>query len=235
MPQRSRSQAGRQPRKTPKAQQYEPVHFSDAVVSELHSTSRPGKAELLVQVFAHAAAAFAAEDYREAIRLGDQAKHMALRSQSIRELLGLAHYRAGNWREASKELAAFRRISGSIDQNPVLADCYRALGRPDKALELCDEVDVQTAPPPVYYEGAIVAAGALGDQGHLDEAIARLEGLDVRPTTAQEHHVRAWYALADLLERRGRFTLAREWFEAAAAAAPELTDAAERAVRVGDG
>jgi len=68
--------------------------------------------------------------------------------------------------------------------------------------------------------------------GRIDDAIARLERLELRPEAAEEHHLRAWYVLADLLARRGRYTQAREWFEAVAAVDPELTDAPERAARL---
>ena len=207
----------------------DPVHLSDEIVRELQTTARPGKGDILVKVFADAASAFAAEDYAEAIRLGEQAKHIALRSIVVRELLGLAYYRSGRWKEAARELAAFRRISGSTEQNPVLADCYRAMGKPDRALELCDEIDPRRVDPSVLYEGEIVAAGALRDMGRIDDAIRRLESLQLNPEVAQEHHLRAWYALADFLERKGRFTQAREWFEAVAAADPEITDAGDRA------
>jgi hypothetical protein len=207
----------------------EPAHLSDDVTKELRATARPGKGDLLVKVFADAAGAFLDEDYPEAIRLGEQAKHMALRAAIPRELLGLAYYRAGRWQEAARELSAFRRLSGTAEQNAVLADCYRALGKPERALELCNEVTPANVAPEVYYEATIVAAGALADAGRLDEAIARLETLELQPENAEEHHLRAWYALADLLERRGRFTQAREWFEAVAAADPDLTDAPQRA------
>jgi tetratricopeptide (TPR) repeat protein len=160
---------------------------------------------------------------------------MALRAASVRELLGLAYYRAARWQEAARELAAFRRISGSTEQNPVLADCYRAVGKPDRAVELCDEIDRRAVEPAVYYEGQIVAAGALADAGRIDEAIVRLERIELRPEVAEQHHLRAWYVLGDLLERRGRFTQAREWFEAVASADPELTDAPERAERLRSG
>jgi hypothetical protein len=82
------------------------------------------------------------------------------------------------------------------------------------------------------YEGAIVAAGALADMDRLDEAIARMEQLGLNPAIAEAHHLRAWYALGDLLERRGRFTQAREFFVAVAAADADLTDAPERAARL---
>lgn len=208
------------------------LHLSDAIVRELQATARPGKAEILVKVFGEAAGAFAAEDYATAVKLGEQSKHMALRAGSVRELLGLAYYRTGRWQVAARELSAFRRIAGTTEQNPVIADCYRALGKPEKALELCDEIERGRVDPGVFYEGQIVAAGALADLGRLDAAIARLETLDLHPEVAAVHHIRAWYVLADLLERRGRFTQALEWFDAVTAADAEMTDAPERAQRL---
>ncbi|MDQ3661806.1 MAG: tetratricopeptide repeat protein [Actinomycetota bacterium] len=229
----------RRPRRPPRARapartpshkpKHEPVHLSADIVEELHATARPGKAEILVQTFSEAAGAFAASDFEEATRLGEQAKHLALRSVAARELLGLTHYRAGRYQEAALELAAFRRLSGSQEQNPVLADCHRALGRPQHSLEVCDEIVRPAVSEAVFYEGAIVAAGALADLGRMDEAIARLESLELEPAIAQEHHIRAWYALGDLLERRGRFRQALELFEAAAEADENATDAEERA------
>ena len=125
----SRSEAAR-------SRPYEPLHLSDDVVEELNDTARPGKGGILVDVFAHAAAAFSAGDYAEAVRLGEQSKHIALRSATVREFLGLALYRMGRWKEAAAELSAFKRLTGSQEQNPVIADCYRALGRPEPALEI---------------------------------------------------------------------------------------------------
>jgi tetratricopeptide (TPR) repeat protein len=231
---RRRSTSGRKAasRREPRPSKDAAVHLNDDVVAELRATARPGKADIAIKVLSDAAGAFADDDYRTAIRLGEQAKHLALRAAAARELLGLALYRAGRWQEAARELAAFKRISGTTDQNPVIADCYRAMGKPQKALELCDEIDARRSSPAVVFEGAIVAAGALADMNRLDEAIRRLERLDVRPEIAEAHHVRLWYMLADLLERRGRYTQAKEWFSAAAAADPDLTDAPERAARL---
>ncbi|MGH2756350.1 MAG: tetratricopeptide repeat protein, partial [Actinomycetota bacterium] len=211
------------------------AHLSDEIVRELKATARPGKGDILVKVFSEAAAAFMNEDYDEAIRLGEQAKHIALRSIAARELLGLTYYRAGKWSDAAKELATFRRLSGSTEQNPVLADAYRAMGKPDKAFEYCREIDRKAVDEPVYYEGAIVGAGALADMGKIDEAIAMLERLNLQPESAAEHHLRLWYALADLLEKRGRFTQAKEWFEAVASADPDLTDAPARVQKLTTG
>jgi tetratricopeptide (TPR) repeat protein len=216
--------------RSPRAETTVPVvHLNDEIVRELRATSRPGKAEILVKVFSEAAGAFASEQYEESIRLAEQSKHMALRAAAVRELLGLAYYRSGKWQEAARELSAFRRISGTTEQNPVLADCYRAMGKPQRALELCDEIDESRVPPEIAFEGAIVGASALAELGRIDDAITRLERLELRPKVAEPHHLRAWYVLADLLERRARFTQALEWFEAIGATDPDVTDAPERA------
>jgi tetratricopeptide (TPR) repeat protein len=223
---------GTRRRARPARPRRQPLELSEDIVRELQATARPGKGGIAATVFGEAAAAFAEEDFEEAVRLGEQAKHIALRATAVRELLGLAYYRSGRFREAARELAAFRRISGSVEQNPVLADCQRALGRPGRAVELCDEVTPATVPEATFYEAQIVAAGALADLGRVGDAIARLERLDLEPGTVREHHLRAWYALAGLLEHRGRFTQARRLFEAVAATDPELSDAAERVARL---
>ncbi|MGH2819887.1 MAG: tetratricopeptide repeat protein, partial [Actinomycetota bacterium] len=103
-----------------------------------------------------------------------------------------------------------------------------AMSKPERALELCNEIDGARVAPAVLFEARIVGAGALGDLDRTDEAIAMLESLPLDAETAEEHHVRAWYALGDLLERKGRFTQARSMFEAVVDADPELTDAHER-------
>jgi tetratricopeptide (TPR) repeat protein len=211
------------------------IHLGDEVVRELRTTARPGKGDILVKVFADAVAAFAEGNYDEAVRLGNQSKHLALRSPSAREFLGLTYYRMGKWQEAAGELNAFKRISGSVEQNPVIADCYRALGKPERAVELCDEVMRERVPAPVHYEAAIVAAGALADMKRIDDAVKRIESLDLRPEVAEEHHLRAWYVLGDLLERKVRYTHAREYFTAVDSADPDLTDAHERAASLAKG
>lgn len=211
------------------------VPLSKAIIRELEATARPGKAESLVKVFGQAAQAFLEEDYTEAIRLGEQSKQMALRSASVREVLGLAYYRAGKWSETVREISTFRRIAGTQEQNHVLADAYRAMKKPDKALELIDQVEKGRVDEQVFFEAQIVAAGALADLGDLDRAIARLEKLDLRPSVAQDHHLRTWYVLADLLEKRGRYTQAKELFDAVTGADADITDAPERAARLASG
>jgi tetratricopeptide (TPR) repeat protein len=175
-----------------------------------------------------AAQAFRRGRYDEARRMLRPLAESAPRAESVRELYGLTLYRLGRWKAATKELEAFRTLSDSVDQHPVLADCYRALGRYDEVDELWQELREISPGAELVAEGRIVAAGALADQGRVDDAIAMLEPA-VRPTRrAQEHHLRMAYALADLYERAGDLPRARELFQRVAASDPDFIDVEAR-------
>jgi MFS family permease len=79
----------------------------------------------------------------------------------------------------------------------------------------------------------IFAAGALADQGKLAEAIALLEKRSGEVRRVQEHHLRAWYALADLKERAGDLPGARSLFERVRTQDPQFADVAERLAALG--
>ena len=73
--------------------------------------------------------AFRRERFDEARRILRPLAGQAPRAAPVRELYGLSLYRLGRWAQAARELEAYRSLTGSSEQNPVLADCYRALGR----------------------------------------------------------------------------------------------------------
>ena len=77
-----------------------------------------------------ASRAFKRERFEEARKILRPLADAAPTAESVRELLGLTYYRLGRWKAAAAELEAFRDLSGSTEQHPVLADCYRALGPP---------------------------------------------------------------------------------------------------------
>jgi tetratricopeptide (TPR) repeat protein len=147
---------------------------------------------------------------------------------SVRELLGLADYRLAHFGVASKELEAFVELSGSCEQHPVLMDCYRAQRRYDDVARLWHELSEVSPSAELVIEGRIVAAGALADQRRVDEAIALLERKAADTKRAQLHHLRLWYALADLYERAGELPRARELFERVRRNDPSFVDVAER-------
>ncbi len=130
----------------------------------------------------------------------------------VRELHGLTLYRMGKWKQAAAELEAFRDLSGTTEQHPVLADCYRAMQRWADVDELWDELKQSSPNADLVTEGRIVAAGALSDQGDRKGAIALLEQGWKQPKKAKPHHLARAYALADLYEQAGKAARARELF-----------------------
>lgn len=177
--------------------------------------------------------AFRRERFEEARSILRPLAEQAPSAESVRELLGLTYYRLGRWKLAVTELEAFRDLSGSAEQNPVLADCYRALGRHAKVAELWEELRAASPGAALVAEGRIVYAGSLADQGRLEDAIAVLRASKPPTKRPQEHHLRVTYALADLYERAGDVPKARQLFGIVAAADPELgdVDARLRALR----
>ena len=153
---------------------------------------------------------------------------------SVRELAGLALYRLGKWSDAAGHLEAFRAATGSVEQDPVLADCYRALRRYDKVDALWEELREASPEPELMAEGRIVAAGSLADRGDLKGAIRLLERGPLEPRRdIWPYHLRLWYALADLHERAGDAPRARELFARVVDADATLADAAERLQALG--
>ena len=190
-----------------------------------------GRAE---QRLIDATQAFDEERPADALRLLRPLAPRAAEVAAVRELAGLAFYRLGRWKEAAGHLEAFVRLTGSVERHPVLADCYRALGRYRRCAELWEELGRASPSAAVVTEGRIVAAGALADQGELRRAIALLERGPIRPRRAPaEHHLRLWYALADLYERVGDTPAARELFGRIAAVDPGMVDVAERLAALG--
>jgi tetratricopeptide (TPR) repeat protein len=151
------------------------------------------------------------------------------RSAPVREAAGEALYAAGRYDKALAELRAAKRLSGSVQMLPVMADCERGLGRPERALALADSDDARRLRAAAAVEMRIVAAGARADLGQPESGLATLEVPLLYSAERSEPAARLRYAYADLLERSGDRAQAREWFTRAADAdVDDSTDAAER-------
>jgi hypothetical protein len=173
------------------------------------------------------------EEPERALEHARYARSRAARVAIVREAAGLTAYHAGEWAEALGELRAVRRMSGGNTHLAVMADCERALGRPERALDLAAEAGPDVAPATAA-ELRIVAAGARRDLGQLDAAVVALQGPDLDPRRRDPWSARLFYAYADNLQAAGRTEDAIRWFlNAAEADDDELTDAPERAVELG--
>ncbi|MCB5292565.1 hypothetical protein BJQ90_02001 [Arthrobacter sp. SO3] len=133
------------------------------------------------------------------------------RLAAIREAVGLTAYAAGHYGEALREFRTYRRISGSNMHLPVMADCERGLGRPDRALEMARSEEAKDLDAPGKAELAIVAAGARTDLGQLDAAVSELEIAQLDINRAFSYSPRLFRAYADALTAVGRTAEAEKW------------------------
>jgi tetratricopeptide (TPR) repeat protein len=178
---------------------------------------------------ADAARAYAADRYQDSLRILRKLSAQAPNSDGVKELLGLTLYRLGRWPLALRELEAHRQLTGSYDQYPVIADCYRAMRRYPEADAIWLELRQASPSPDVLTEGRLVAAGCLADQGDLKGAIGLLEA-SLRRSKPKPLHLRQWYALADLYERAGELARARDIFSQVATVDPDAYDVRQRLV-----
>jgi len=145
----------------------------------------------------------------------------AARIGLVRETVGITAYTVGDFAVALRELLTFRRISGSNDQLPLMVDCERGLGRPDRALELGRSVDRASLLPGVRVNLAIAMSGARLDRGENDLALAELQIPELNPEKVFPYSVPLFFAYADTLEILGKDAESKRW-----AALAERADAA---------
>jgi tetratricopeptide (TPR) repeat protein len=157
------------------------------------------------------------------------ARALAPRLAVLREAVGVAAYRAGDYATALSELRAVRRMTGDPSYLPVLADCERGLGRPERALALVRDPDVRRLGPADRVELAIVESGARRDRGEMQAAVVALQGPSLRRQEVAPWTARLWYAYAAALADAGRLDEAKEWFASVASIDDDgETDAEER-------
>ncbi|WP_459739935.1 hypothetical protein [Streptomyces sp. E-15] len=169
------------------------------------------------------------EDPEGAYGYAKVALRLASRVAAVREAAGFAAYANQKYSEALAEFRTARRMTGSVDLWPVMADCERGLGRPEKALEMAGAPEVQRLDKAGQVEMRLVAAGARRDMGQLDAAIVTLQSPELASNSVQPWTARLRYAYADALLAVGRDHEAREWFAKAVEADRDgSTDASDR-------
>jgi tetratricopeptide (TPR) repeat protein len=149
----------------------------------------------------------------------EAARRRAARLPLVREAAAETAYASGRWDVALSEYRALRRMTGTDDYLPVMADCERALGRPANALKLAREADRLQLDPALRIEMTIVESGARRDLGQGAEALRLLQrAVEDRPASAALRGpvARLRYAYAEALLESGDEVAARRWFATAA-------------------
>ncbi|MEV7671629.1 hypothetical protein ACWDNT_33325 [Streptomyces sp. NPDC000963] len=169
------------------------------------------------------------EDPEKAYGYSRVALRLASRVAAVREAAGFAAYATQKYSEALAEFRAARRMSGGVELWPVMADCERGLGRPERALAMAGEPEVQKLDKAGQVEMRLVAAGARRDMGQIDAAIVTLQSPELASGAVHPWTARLRYAYADALLAAGREQEAREWFGKALEADKDgATDASDR-------
>ncbi len=206
---------------------------SRSLAEEIRATARPGQADRAVKAFDQAVALLDKGRDAAALAAARQAKDLAPRSGAVREVLGMSLYRTEQFREALRELQAYRRITGRADQNHLIADSHRALGDPEKAIEPVREALRSRIAESARVEAAVVGASALADLGRYAEALGMLKAYRPEGRGAREGDLRLWYVTGDVLVRAGRSREAAEEFRRIIRYEPGAFDAAERLAQLG--
>lgn len=199
-----------------------------AIKAELRSV--PTDVAHIIEGHVVAAAELLEEDPKLAHEHAQAALRRAARLPVLREVAAETAYAAGEYASALNEYRALRRMTGNDNLLPVMADCERALGRPQAALKLIREgEESERLSSSQRVELVLVKAGAREDMGQQAEARRLLRGAIATVKASDEAEARLHYAYAELMLTSGDVSTARKYFATADSLdASELLDAADR-------
>jgi tetratricopeptide (TPR) repeat protein len=212
----------------PPAKRRAPKPLDPEVAAELNEALGPQRGARLTERLAQASEALDRERYQEARRIAGAIAKEAPSVAAAHELVGLANYRLGLYKQAVAALESAQDLHSNPALLPVIADCQRAQGRWAAVDRVWSEIKAASPSHDVMAEGRMVAAGALADQDDLRGALALMEPATKRPKAVRDFHLRQWYVLADLYDRMGDPISARRWFSTIAEFDDEFADVRDR-------
>ena len=122
------------------------------------------------------------DDPEAALAHAQAARARSGRIAAVREAVGIAAYQCGDWAQALAELRAARRMGSKSQLLPLIADCERGVGRPERAIELGAQPRGRRAHRRRRRRDcASSLAGARADLGQLEQALAMLSSPAARP------------------------------------------------------
>jgi tetratricopeptide (TPR) repeat protein len=189
-----------------------PKPLDPEVGAELTEALGPQRGARLTERLAQASEALDRERFQEARRIATAIAKEAPSVAAAHELVGLASYRLGLYKQAVSALEVAQDLHVNPALLPVIADCQRAQGRWAAVDRVWNEIKAASPSHDVMAEGRIVAAGALADQDDLRGALEVMEPATKRPKAVRDFHLRQWYVLGDLYDRMGDPISARRWF-----------------------
>ena len=201
------------PRRTVSARPKDEDELDPQTKADVAKVLEPVRANRLSGRLKAAQIALERERYSEAKRIAKSLTKELSGVAAVHEVIGLASYRMGQWRDATAALELARSIRLHIEDMPVLADCYRAQRRWNDVDAVWAELKELSPSPEVMAEGRMVAAGSLSDRGELKDAIELMLKVAAIPRRVHEYHLKQWYVLGDLYDKAGNVQKAREFFQ----------------------
>lgn len=186
------------------------------------------RAAKLTEQLARAQEALDRERFDDARRLATALRRPLSGIAAVHEVLGLAAYRTGRWKQAAAELELAQSLHPAPELLPVLADAYRAMRQWTDLERIWSELRALSPAQEILAEARIVAAGAQADRGDLTGALRTMRPASQVPKRVRDHHLRQWYVLGDLHDRAGNPLEAIRWFELVAEHDREFVDVVDR-------
>ena len=184
---------------------------------------------MLTERLGQAQEALDRERFDEARRLATQLLRELPNVAAVHEVLGLAAYRSGRWKQAAAELGAGaaaapdrraaaragRRLPGASVVGPTSSGSGPTCGRPRRRRRCSPR---PASSPPARRPTRATCAGRC----------ARWAAPSRCPKRVRDHHLRQWYVLGDLHDRAGDTLEATRWFELVARHDPDFVDVVDR-------
>lgn len=197
------------------------VNLPNWVIEDVSRVTPADRVAPTLEALGAASEALGDGNYQAAVRHGLRAKSLAPQSATIRETIGLAAYRLGDWSTALNELRAYRRMAGETTHLPIEMDVLRALGRSRDVEKAWQELQKRGGHGLVMNEGKIVYASFLLDEGRADDAwkIVKPPRMEQNPN---DGHLRLYYVAARAAAALGEKATARELSDAIVLADPSF-------------
>jgi tetratricopeptide (TPR) repeat protein len=206
----------------------EPRPLDQEISDELVGVLGDQRGKRLSERLAQASEALDRERFDEARRIASSIAKEAPAVAAVQEVLGLANYRLGRYKQAVASLQQAQELHENPALLPVIADGYRAMRRWQAVERVWEQIKAASPSQDVMAEGRIVWANSFADRGDLPAAIEAMTDGVKAPKRVRDHHLRQWYVLGDFHDRLGDTIAARRYFATVADHDPDFVDVVDR-------